>query len=556
MSTFYLVGAGGNTPISPYDTPAKAANSLKVIIDYSGFASGDIIECVYSANDITTTATYIQTSKSFTLRSYASNVSKPTIVHSDNSNSFIHIDGNNVHIENIKFKQLTSTASNPMLYFGGTNGAPTTGCSISGCEFTTTATTTTSTDFVAIKIGAGTDYTIINNYISGFNTGISSPVESHNFTIENNVFYNVSHGIDLRPSNLHVVIRNNIFVGNGTTGSNGIYIVEANSVIESGYAPSIIDYNDISPGTFTYSYIFVPTSGDSNHISSPGVNSYAIAADFISTTGTSAFLLNTTSPLTTGGYPAPITPIGLMYTYAQPTTALTVSAVHYLSGTIHYGETFFVGQLSGVSTNATSNYWYWTDSIGYNTTSGLVTSASLRAGSYNITLRSTSGTSYAEAHTSADIYPPPATSAVGIVYPTAYNYNLVTIQDSVINTNEFKSDIITDLKFNNNCVSFIEDEVDLANINIIYRDSQLGWTPPVASATPFRYGSSCYNSTGVDYIMQNKSLLKPFDGIEVPPNPGYGTSGYPVKEDNFYNGVVDSTYHGDLFGNNRLDYTA
>ena len=41
--------------------------------------------------------------------------------------------------------------------------------------------------------------------------------------------------------------------------------------------------------------------------------------------------------------------------------------------------------------------------------------------------------------------------------------------------------------------------------------------------------------------MNNRYKLKPFDGIEVPPNPGYGVSAY-------------NKYETGLFGYNRNEY--
>lgn len=71
-------------------------------------------------------------------------------------------------------------------------------------------------------------------------------------------------------------------------------------------------------------------------------------------------------------------------------------------------------------------------------------------------------------------------------------------------------------------------------------DSQYSWIPPVTASYPFLYGNQCYKQN-IDWLLLNKSLLKPFSGISAVPNPGKGYDTY-------------EGYTVGLYGNSRKDY--
>lgn len=76
--------------------------------------------------------------------------------------------------------------------------------------------------------------------------------------------------------------------------------------------------------------------------------------------------------------------------------------------------------------------------------------------------------------------------------------------------------------------------------NVVYSDdNQHAWIAP--TDYPFTKGNSGYDQN-IDWLLSNKKILKPFAGIESPPNPGYGS---PEYED----------YETGLFGYLRVDYT-
>lgn len=77
------------------------------------------------------------------------------------------------------------------------------------------------------------------------------------------------------------------------------------------------------------------------------------------------------------------------------------------------------------------------------------------------------------------------------------------------------------------------------SISIVSKTNcQFGWTPP--TDYPFTPGNNLYNKD-IDYIRANKKLLRPFDGITTPPNPGK-------------NAPVYFGYETGLFGYMRNEY--
>lgn len=62
---------------------------------------------------------------------------------------------------------------------------------------------------------------------------------------------------------------------------------------------------------------------------------------------------------------------------------------------------------------------------------------------------------------------------------------------------------------------------------LLIQESQFNWTPP--TNYPFTKSNELYDKD-INYIRANKKKLKPFDGITVPPNPGYNSSAYPGYE--------------------------
>jgi hypothetical protein len=123
--------------------------------------------------------------------------------------------------------------------------------------------------------------------------------------------------------------------------------------------------------------------------------------------------------------------------------------------------------------------------------------------------------------------------------PTTYRLSLV---DSVLtglvreNNSYFcnaRVDILNDT-FNKSYSAISGDFTISAN-----DDCQFDWVAPVEY--PFTQYHRLYDKE-IDYIIQKKGDLKPFDDIELPPNPGYGASAY-------------DGYEAGLFGNLRGTYS-
>lgn len=77
-------------------------------------------------------------------------------------------------------------------------------------------------------------------------------------------------------------------------------------------------------------------------------------------------------------------------------------------------------------------------------------------------------------------------------------------------------------------------------IVIVNENSQYNWIQPTPINYPFHRSNVMYGKD-INYILVNKKMLRPFNGITVPSNPGYGYPTYP-------------NYETGLFGYSRKDY--
>ena len=123
-----------------------------------------------------------------------------------------------------------------------------------------------------------------------------------------------------------------------------------------------------------------------------------------------------------------------------------------------------------------------------------------------------------------------------------YNNN-VYVTDSVIsNFSQYK----TSNKCLSGCDVIVNNSVFNINFNSIYEDflissinnSQENWSLP--DVYPLRVNNDGYNES-LSYLIDNKKIFSPFEGINVPPNPGLNFSGY-------------SNYEYGLFGELRRSY--
>jgi hypothetical protein len=119
-------------------------------------------------------------------------------------------------------------------------------------------------------------------------------------------------------------------------------------------------------------------------------------------------------------------------------------------------------------------------------------------------------------------------------------YNLIITDSVLVNlTRETNSDFSgCDIKLSHCVFNLSKTSMDSEFISIKRLACQSNWNPP--SNFPFRYGNDLFNQN-ITYINNNKTKLKPFSGINTPPNPG--------QNYNTYEG-----YETGLFGYLRKDY--
>lgn len=94
MATYFLNANGSET--SPYDTPAKGANTIKTLLDNITQGDGDIIEVTDDGIIDDSGAAIPVFTKQMTIRSYSQNTSKPTIQLITNNYGIVFSTGANI----------------------------------------------------------------------------------------------------------------------------------------------------------------------------------------------------------------------------------------------------------------------------------------------------------------------------------------------------------------------------------------------------------------------------------------------------------------------------